>query len=125
MKIFDPVEHRIFEGTTGSQLYGTSTPESDYDSRGVCIPPLEVSLDPFMRFNVKDSFEGEDRSIYDLGKFFNLCADNNPNLGRTICFEGKLKVDDAIQVWELRDDGNHVKVTEILLLEFFRDMIPL
>lgn len=77
---FDPVDYRIFEATTGSQLYGTSTPESDYDSRGVCVPPLEVSIDPFMKFNVKDSFDGEDRSIYDLGKFFNLCADNNPNV---------------------------------------------
>lgn len=80
MKNFDPLEHRIFEATTGSHLYGTATPESDYDSRGVCIPPLEVSIDPFMKFDVKDSFDGEDRSIYDLGKFFNLCADNNPNV---------------------------------------------
>jgi len=80
MKQFDPIEHRIFEGVTGSRLYGTATPDSDYDSRGVCIPPLEVLLDPFMRFNVKDSFDGEDRSIYDLGNFLKLCSDNNPNV---------------------------------------------
>lgn len=80
MKQFDPIEHRIFEGVTGSRLYGTATPESDYDSRGVCIPPLEVLLDPFMKFNVKDSFDGEDRSIYDLGNFLKLCCDNNPNI---------------------------------------------
>lgn len=49
----------------------------------------------------------------------------HPTLGRTICFESKVKIDDSIQVWEMRDDGNHVKVTEKLLLEFFRDMIPL
>lgn len=49
----------------------------------------------------------------------------HPILGRTICFEGKVKMDDVIQVWEMRDDGNHVKVTERFLLEFFRDMIPL
>lgn len=80
MKQFDPIEHRIFEGVTGSRLYGTATPDSDYDSRGVCIPPLEVLLDPFMKFNVKDSFDGEDRSIYDLGNFLKLCSDNNPNV---------------------------------------------
>lgn len=80
MKQFDPVEYRIFEAVTGSQLYGLSTPESDVDSRGVCLPPMEILLDPFMKFNVKDSFDGEDRSIYDLGKFMNLCADNNPNV---------------------------------------------
>ncbi len=80
MKQFDPIEYRIFEGLTGSRLYGTATPESDYDSRGVCVPPLEVILDPFMKFNVKDSFDGEDRSIYDLGNFLKLCSDNNPNV---------------------------------------------
>lgn len=80
MKNFDPLDYRIFEGITGSQLYGTNTPESDFDSRGVCVPPLEILLDPFMKFTVKDSFEGEDRSIFELGKFINLCADNNPNV---------------------------------------------
>ncbi len=80
MKQFDPLEYRIFEAVTGSQLYGMSTTESDVDSRGVCLPPMEVLLDPFMKFNVKDSFDGEDRSIYDLGKFMNLCSDNNPNV---------------------------------------------
>jgi uncharacterized protein len=80
MKQFDPIEYRIFEATTGSHLYGLSTPESDSDSRGVCVAPMEVLLDPFMRFTVKDGFDGEDRAIYDLGKFMNLCADNNPNL---------------------------------------------
>ena len=48
----------------------------------------------------------------------------HPKLGRTICFEGKVKMDDTIQIWEMRDDGNHVKITETFLLEFFRDMIP-
>lgn len=46
-------------------------------------------------------------------------------LGRTICFEGKVKVDDTIQIWEMREDGNHVKVSEKIVLEFFRDMLPL
>lgn len=55
-----------------------------------------------------------------LGKVY-----EHPTLGRTICFEGSVEIDDSIQVWEMRDDGNHVKVTERLLLEFFRDMIPL
>jgi len=80
MKKFDPTQFLIFEGLAGSKLYGTDTQESDVDSRGVCIPPMEVLLDPFQSFNVKDSFDGEDRAIYDLGKFMSLCADNNPNI---------------------------------------------
>lgn len=80
MKQFNPLDYRIFEGITGSRLYGTATPDSDFDYREICIPPLRVTADPFMSFNVKDSFENEDRAIYDLGKFMNLCADANPNI---------------------------------------------
>jgi predicted nucleotidyltransferase len=80
MKQFDPEQYLIFNCVSGSKLYGTSTPESDDDIRGVCIPPMEVLLDPFMKFNVKDSFDGEDKAIYDLGKFMSLCADSNPNI---------------------------------------------
>ena len=77
---FDPIEYRVFECITGSKLYGTDTPDSDLDTRGVIIPPMEVMIDPFMRFEVKDGFDGEDRALYDLGKFMNLAADCNPNI---------------------------------------------
>ena len=80
MKQFDPDKYKIFECITGSVLYGTNTPESDVDKRGICLPPMEILIDPFMSFNVKDSFEGEDRAIYDLGKFFELCSQMNPNI---------------------------------------------
>ena len=81
MTNFDPEKYKIFECITGSRLYGTYTPDSDYDYRGICIPPLEVLLDPFMGFDQKDSgFEEADKTIYALGKFFKLCADSNPNI---------------------------------------------
>jgi len=81
MKQFNPEDYRIFECLTGSKLYGTDTPASDEDFRGICIPPMEVLLDPFMNFEQKNSgFEEEDRTIYDLGKFMKLCADANPNI---------------------------------------------
>lgn len=78
---FDPQEYVIFEGITGSRLYGTNTEGSDTDYRSVCVPPLKVLLDPFNGFEQKDSgFEEEDKTIYALGKFFKLCADSNPNI---------------------------------------------
>lgn len=81
MKQFDPEDYKIFECITGSRLYGTNTPESDYDYRGVCLPPIEILIDPFMNFDQKDSgFKEEDRAIYALGKFLKLCADANPNI---------------------------------------------
>lgn len=81
---FDPTDYRIMECVTGSRLYGLSTTDSDWDYRGVVIPPSEVLLDPFMKFEVKDGWEGEDRSLYDLGKFIKLCADMNPNIAELI-----------------------------------------
>lgn len=80
MKTFDLTKHMIFEGVAGSRLYGTHTPESDFDTRGVCLPPKEALLNPFQRFDVADSFDGEDKVVYALHKFFSLCADNNPNV---------------------------------------------
>lgn len=70
----------IFETLFGSQMYGTSTPESDTDYRGVCIPPLDVRNNLFHGFEQADSFPGQDRCIYSLAKFFKLCADGNPNI---------------------------------------------
>ena len=81
MDTFDPEKTRIFDCITGSHLYGTATEDSDFDYRGVCIPPLDILLNPFIEFDQKDSgFETEDRTIYNLSKFMKLCADANPNI---------------------------------------------
>lgn len=78
---WNPIEYRIFETISGSQMYGTATPTSDIDYRGVVIPPMEVLLDPLHGFEQKDSgFDEEDRTLYSLGKYFKLCADGNPNI---------------------------------------------
>jgi hypothetical protein len=78
---FDVEKCRIFEAITGSRLYGLANEFSDTDYRGVCLPPLEVLLNPFESFDQKDSgFEEADRVIYSLPKFMKLCADGNPNI---------------------------------------------
>jgi len=73
---------------TGSQLYGTSTPESDYDYEGVFIEPPEYILgnkscdevsfstgDP----NTRNTSEDIDCKLYSLRKYFSLAQQNNPN----------------------------------------------
>lgn len=55
-----------------------------------------------------------------LGKVY-----EHPILGRTICFKGSVGMDDLIEIWKLGEDGNHTKVTDKLVLELFRDMLPL
>jgi predicted nucleotidyltransferase len=63
----------------GSHSYGTNTPESDMDFRGVCIPPIEnlLGLDnKFEQYETKDP----DSVIYSLKKFVRLALQNNPNI---------------------------------------------
>lgn len=73
-------DNLIFETRFGSHLYGTNTPESDEDFRGVCIPPYFVRENPFQNFEERVWDKGQDRTIYSLGKFFKLCTDCNPNI---------------------------------------------
>jgi hypothetical protein len=104
---WDPIKYRIFETISGSQMYGTNTPESDIDYRGVCIPPIGVLLDPIHGFEQKDSgFEEEDRTIYALAQFFKLCAAGNPNIIELLFSPEKCCVfssDEWIKILEHRD----------------------
>lgn len=81
MKQFNPEDYLIFEAVVGSRLYGLANENSDLDLCGVCLPPIEILINPFQGFEVKDSgFEDDDRAIYDLGKFIQLCSQANPNI---------------------------------------------
>lgn len=98
---FNPQDYVIFEGIIGSQLYGTATKDSDLDIRGVVKTPLKVILDPFEGFEQKDSgFDEEDKVLYDLGKFFKLCSNANPNLNELL-FIPESKTISKSKEWEL------------------------
>lgn len=68
----------IFECIGGSRAYGLQTPTSDTDIRGVFILPKEkfYSLDYIGQINN----ETNDIAYYELRKFIELCAKNNPNI---------------------------------------------
>ncbi len=68
----------IFKTIAGSQLYGTSTPTSDVDIRGVCHMPPEalIGLQGFEQYQD----EKNDTSIFGLNKFCTLAAQCNPNI---------------------------------------------
>ena len=68
----------IFESISGSHAYGTSTPESDTDIRGVFVQPLEDILKYGFVDQVSD--ETNDVTFYELGRFMHLLAGNNPNI---------------------------------------------
>jgi len=92
------VESRlILLALAGSQAYGTATPQSDFDYKGVFVAPKEYYLG-FKTFEQKDTgWETEpgtglfpildtvkDCTIYELRKFLSLIGNNNPNILETL-----------------------------------------
>ena len=68
----------IFRAITGSRAYGLDTPESDVDTRGVCIPEARFVLG-LGTFEQWES-EGSDHVIFGLSKFLRLALQGNPNI---------------------------------------------
>jgi len=72
----------ILKVVTGSQAYGTNNEDSDLDTRGICIPPIDhlVGLHTFEQHDYKDEDPNRDEVVYGLAKFVKLALDNNPNI---------------------------------------------
>jgi predicted nucleotidyltransferase len=68
----------ILKTRWGSHAFGTATPTSDVDIRGVCIPPARFLLG-LSSFEQYEDREGE-VVIYGLAKFARLALANNPNM---------------------------------------------
>jgi hypothetical protein len=92
------VESRvILLALVGSQAYGTSTPSSDSDYRGIFIAPKDYYLG-FKSVEQKDSGwanesgtgdypildQAKDCVVYELRKFLSLVGNNNPNILETL-----------------------------------------
>ena len=79
----------ILLSLTGSRLYGIDNPESDYDYKGICIPPVQYFFGD-SHFEQLDSFvdpdclypvlTNTDSQIYNLKKYIHLALLNNPNI---------------------------------------------
>jgi uncharacterized protein len=65
----------------GSHAYGTNTPTSDEDFKGIAIPTRKYFLGGLHVFKQAElKAPNPDAVIYDIRKFFNLAADCNPNI---------------------------------------------
>ena len=66
----------------GSHAYGTSTPTSDLDVRGVFIPPVEyiLGMSKIEQYQEAGTADRPDLVIYELRKYIALAADANPNI---------------------------------------------
>jgi len=76
---FDLDKHTILKVIHGSQSYGTALPESDVDTKGIAVPPLEHMKGFFYRFDQAET-KKPDCAIYGVQKFFKLASDCNPNI---------------------------------------------
>lgn len=68
----------IYMTMAGSIMFGTNTPESDVDKRGICVPPKNYLLG-FARNFEQQEVSGEDTVIFALKKFMQLACEGNPN----------------------------------------------
>lgn len=74
------LEQTIVKHLAGSQAYGTSTPESDTDYRGIFLANKEYILTPF--YNVKEVSDTseEDTKFYEINQYLSLYTEANPNI---------------------------------------------
>jgi hypothetical protein len=68
----------LFECITGSRAYGTDTPESDTDLRGVFVMPRRAFFGFGDTEQVSDA--KNDETYYEIGRFVDLLTKNNPNI---------------------------------------------
>lgn len=73
------VDNTIFLTLHGSHAYGTNTPASDVDVKGIAIPPASYYLGLSKSFEQAE-FKDPDGVVYEIRKFFKLARDCNPNI---------------------------------------------
>jgi predicted nucleotidyltransferase len=70
----------IFKCLSGSRAYGTNREDSDYDYTGVFIAPKDYHLGLYKRVEQVLSSDDGETTIFEINKFFRLCAECNPNI---------------------------------------------
>ena len=78
------LDQTIVKHYAGSISYGTNTPTSDVDFRGIFMADKEFIISPF--FNIGEAGDGneEDTKFYELNKYMKLYVDGNPNILETL-----------------------------------------
>lgn len=73
-------ERTIFLCKGGSHAYGTNTPSSDLDVRGLAVAPIGYYLGILNSFEQAEIKGDPDVVIFDIRKFIKLVLDTNPNV---------------------------------------------
>lgn len=80
---------QIVKHYAGSHAYGTSTPESDVDFRGIFLADKKYILTPFFNVREVNDPNEEDTKFFELNHFMELCVDANPNILETLWVDDK------------------------------------
>lgn len=73
----------ILFGLAGSRSYNLHSDESDFDYKGIAIPPREYFygfLNKFEQAEYRSEDKSKEFTIYEIRKFINLAAQANPNI---------------------------------------------
>lgn len=70
----------LYEYVRGSQVYGTSTPQSDVDHGGIFIAPMNQLFGLGLDYADEVSDEKHDTCWWELGKFMSLVLKSNPTV---------------------------------------------
>ena len=78
------IKNTIVQHMAGSHAYGTSTPTSDVDVRGVFVADKVQICTPFFPIREVTLEDQEDGKMYELNTFMKLYCDMNPNIIETL-----------------------------------------
>ena len=107
------IDRLAFLHVGGSTLYGTDTPDSDLDLRGVAIAPKSfwVGARQFERLELKLPDVNAEVVVFDLRKWLRLAVAVNPNVVETL-----FVADDSPFTVVTTDAWRHVRAEAIALL---------
>jgi len=80
LELLEKTNWIIYKTITGSNAYGTNTPLSDLDYRGIFIVPAKERITLKQPLTEIGQEKPEDIKYYELGKFMVLAQDCNPNI---------------------------------------------
>ena len=121
----DISKRTIFLVLSGSRAYGFSNPDSDYDYRGIAIPPLDTYVgikDKFEHIVSKEVWkeftkpicsqdlveENADMQVYELSKFVRLAAQCNPSIIEILFTDPNTYVEPPHPIMDRLLDNRHL-----------------
>ena len=129
----DLIEKIILNSTSGSQLYGTTTPDSDVDYRGIFLPSKKYlyGLSRLIEESEKGTIIDKDKNnkntkhaidvkYFELKKFINLASKCNPNILEMVFLNNESIIESSEEYETIRNNSDKF-LSKIFIYERFRE----